>query len=460
MTYSDLQPCRVHIIAVGGAVMHNVALALHRAGWQVSGSDDEIFEPSKSRLAQAGILPAQFGWFPENLTSDIELVVLGMHAKGDNPELLRAQQLGLKIVSFPEFFALNSLNKQRVAIAGSHGKTTTTSMVLHVLRTLGKDFDFLVGASIPDFDLMVRISTAAPVLVVEADEYLTSPIDSRPKFIWYKPHISVITGIAWDHMNVFPTEEIYQQQFRLFLDTHPDGATVVFCEDDAALVRLVEPYGARLNLVPYRALPYEVERNQVVLTTPYGRYPLSFFGRHNLSNAAAAREVCARLGIAAGDFYRAISTFRGAKMRLETVAETESLTIIRDFAHAPSKVAASAAAARERYPDRKLVCAVELHTFSSLSHDFLPQYAGSLDPADAAVVFFDPHAVELKRLTPLDPDWIVRCFNRPGLTVARNRAELEQWLRAQIEPGTTLLAMSSGSWGGLDLKSLAHQNTA
>lgn len=450
------KPKKIHLIAIGGAVMHNLALALRNSGHTVQGSDDEIREPSRSRLAAAGLLPEKLGWDPQRLNSSIDLVILGMHAHADNPELQRAQELGLRILSFPELMYQTAITKQRVAIAGSHGKTTTTSMILHVLRSSGRTFDFLVGASIDGFDVMVRVSESAPLLVVEADEYLSSAIDRRPKCFFYRPHISVITGIAWDHMNVFPTKQLYEEQFREFLDTHVEGATVFYSANDAALTSMMnEPKSRRrLELVPYEAHPYRTGEQRTQLLTPAGPIEVPIFGAHNMRNLSAARLVCQKLGVSDAEFYGAMQNFRGAKLRLEIVRDTDRFVCIRDFAHAPSKVRASTEAVREQYADRKLVVCFELHTFSSLNKEFLPQYKGSLAQADAALVYFDPHVVALKRLEAIEPEEIRRHFGMPQLTVVTKREDVEAFIRDNVHGRSALLMMSSGNFGGIDFDAL------
>lgn len=445
---------RVHLIAIGGAVMHNLALALHRAGWAVSGSDDEIFEPSKGRLQKAGLLPPHHGWFPGQLSGELDLVILGMHAKNDNPELARAQELGLKVVSFPEFFALNSKKKRRIAIAGSHGKTTTTSMVLHVLRQASVKTSFLVGSMVEGFDLMVNVDEDTENLIVEADEYLSSPIDSRPKFLWYTPHISVITGMAWDHINAFKTEVIYKDQFREFIRHHESGATIFYDQTDAALVGLINEFGARFDFIPYGPHPYSVSNGRTIINTPIGPISMEVFGTHNMSNLNAALHVCRMLGVSFEVFYRAIATFRGARSRLEKIWDSAHLTVLRDFAHAPSKVRASVAAVKEQFQGRKIITCLELHTFSSLNAEFLPQYEGSLSPADQALVFFDPNVVELKRLTPLTSEMIRSGFDRSDTAVVNSRSAVEKWISEVVNEPTVILMMSSGSWGGLDIPQL------
>jgi UDP-N-acetylmuramate: L-alanyl-gamma-D-glutamyl-meso-diaminopimelate ligase len=454
---------RIHFIAIGGAVMHNMAIALHNKGHRVSGSDDEIFEPAHSNLERHGLLPEKQGWFADKITSDIDAVILGMHAKNDNPELEKATALGLKIFSFPEYLYEHSKQKTRVVIAGSHGKTTITSMVMHVLRQVGKDFDYLVGAKVEGFDVMVRL-TDAPIMVIEGDEYLTSPTDPRPKFLHYHPHIALISGIAWDHINVFPTWEGYKQQFELFIESIAKEGTLIHCADDEVLQEVVSRCSAN-NICPEKVLPYHESPSKIENGTTFllpsdenkAEIPLRIFGRHNLQNLAGALLVCRELGISDIDFYNAISTFTGAARRLECIAQNDTTVVYKDFAHAPSKVAATVAAIQNQYPDRRLVAVLELHTFSSLSKHFLGHYRHSLDPADIAVVFYSHHALELKKLPPITPQEVIDGFGRDDLKVFTEADKLQEFLLSQNWAGSNLLMMSSGSFDGMDLHALARQ---
>ncbi|MBO4599172.1 MAG: peptidoglycan synthetase, partial [Bacteroidales bacterium] len=398
---------RVHFIAIGGSAMHNLAIALHLKGYNVTGSDDEIFDPAKSRLQRYGLLPDGYGWYPERITPDLDAIVLGMHARADNPELLRAQELGLKIYSYPEYLYEQSKNKTRVVIGGSHGKTTTTAMILHVLQHCGLEADYMVGAQLEGFEVMVRLSHTAKVMVIEGDEYLTSPIDRRPKFHLYKPHVAIITGIEWDHINVFPTFEIYKDQFAQFVNLIEPGGRLIYCNDDAE-VRDVALKNSRTDIVklPYDVPPHEVVEGITYLDTAHGRVPLRVFGRHNLLNLTAARYACNALGISDSQFDEAIRSFGGASKRLELVKKSGSCAVYKDFAHAPSKLRATIAAMKEQYPDRRLVACMELHTFSSLTAEFLKQYAGTMDKADVPMVYYSQHALQLKKLPNLDPEQV------------------------------------------------------
>ena len=388
----------VHFIAIGGSAMHNLAIALHNKGYIVTGSDDTIFEPSKTRLEAKGLLPETFGWFPNKITQDLDAIVLGMHAKVDNPELLKAQELGLKIYSYPEFLYEQSKHKTRVVIGGSHGKTTITSMILHVMHYHNRDVDFMVGAQLEGFDVMVKLTEDNDFIVLEGDEYLSSPIDRRPKFHLYKPNIALLSGIAWDHINVFPTYENYVEQFRIFVDSIVKGGSITYNEEDAEVKRVVEASENTIRKLPYHTPEYKVVNGETLLETPEGSLPIEVFGKHNLNNLAGAKWICQHMGIDQDDFYEAIASFKGASKRLEKIAENKTSVAYKDFAHSPSKVEATTNAVKEQYQNRTLVACLELHTYSSLNTEFLKEYKGTLDAADVAVVFYSPHAVEIKKL--------------------------------------------------------------
>ncbi|WP_426429489.1 UDP-N-acetylmuramate--L-alanine ligase [Winogradskyella sp. HB-48] len=440
----------VHFIAIGGAAMHNLALALHNKGYKVTGSDDEIFNPSKSRLEAKGLLPETFGWFPEKITSDLDAVVLGMHAKADNPELLKAQELGLKIYSYPEFLYEQSKNKTRVVIGGSHGKTTITSMILHVMHYHDRDVDYMVGAQLEGFDVMVKLTEDNDFIVLEGDEYLSSPIDRRPKFHLYKPNIALLSGIAWDHINVFPTYENYVEQFKIFVDSIVLGGSINYNEEDEDLKRIVEASENQIRKIPYRTPEYTVVDGETLLETPEGPMPIEIFGAHNLNNLAGAKWICQHMGIDEDDFYEAIATFKGASKRLEKIAETSKSVAYKDFAHSPSKVEATTKAVKAQYRDRTLVACLELHTYSSLNAEFLKEYKGALDAADVAVVFYSPHAVEIKKLEKVTHEQIADAFERDDLIIYTNPADFKDFLFSQNFENKSLLLMSSGNYGGLD----------
>ncbi len=447
---------RIHFIAIGGSAMHNLAIALHNKGEEVTGSDDEIFDPSKSRLAAKGLLPEKYGWFPEKITANIDAVILGMHAKADNPELLKAKDLGLKIFSYPEFLYEQSKNKTRVVIGGSHGKTTITSMILHVMHYHGKDVDYMVGAQLEGFDVMVKLTNDNDFIVLEGDEYLSSPIDRRPKFHLYKPNIALLSGIAWDHINVFPTYENYVEQFEIFLNEITNGGAIIYNEEDPEVKRVVEASQATIKKYPYRTPSYTIEEGETLLDTPEGPMPIEVFGKHNLNNLEGARWICQLMGVDAEDFYEAIATFKGASKRLEMIAENKTSVAYKDFAHSPSKVKATTEAVKNQFPERKLIACLELHTYSSLNPEFLQEYKGTLDAADSAVVFYSPHAVLIKQLEEIKSEQIDHAFGREDLMVFTNPADFKTYLYSQDFENTSLLLMSSGNYGGLDFNEVKN----
>ena len=430
--------------------MHNLALALQAKGDLITGSDDAIFEPSRSRLEKAGLLPSEMGWFPEKIDSSLDAIILGMHAKADNPELLKAQELGLTIYSYPEFLYEHAKNKTRVVIGGSHGKTTITSMILHVLKYHQMEVDFMVGAQLEGFDRMVHLTAENEIIILEGDEYLSSPIDLRPKFHLYRANIALISGIAWDHINVFPTYENYVGQFSTFLDTMVKGGTIVYNEEDPEVKRVVEQSLNQVKKYPYGTPDFRIEDGMTLLETPEGEIPLEVFGQHNLQNLEGARAICFHLGVGEEEFYEAIADFKGASKRLEKIGENESTVIYKDFAHSPSKVEATTRAVKEQYPDRTLLACLELHTYSSLNQNFLKEYKGTLDPADEALVFYSPHAVEIKRIEEIGKEEIERAFERKDLLIYTEPASFKSFLFSQDLNDKVVLLMSSGNYGGLD----------
>ncbi|MCS7018287.1 MAG: Mur ligase family protein [Cytophagales bacterium] len=448
---------KIHFTAIGGSVMHNLAVALKLKGYQVSGSDDEIYEPSRSRLAAYGILPPQEGWFPEKITPDLDAVILGMHARKDNPELLRAQQLGIKVYSYPEYVYQQSRHKERVVIAGSHGKTTTTAMVMHVLNFHNKKFDYMVGAMVPGFESTVRLTEDAPVIIIEGDEYLSSPIDLVPKFLHYKHHIGLITGIAWDHINVYPVFDDYVRQFEQFAVQTPKAGTLIYCEEDdlATIVSTSNQMRSDVNLIAYGTHKHEICDGKTLLHTPHhGKVPVAVFGKHNMQNISGAKIICNRLGISDKKFYEAIQSFKGAAKRMELLGQNAHTTVYRDFAHAPSKIEATIRALKEQFPHRKLVACAELHTYSSLSKHFLPQYKHTMQAADEAIVCYSPKTLEIKRMEPIDELTIQECFDHPNLRVFTNGSDLCRYLLAQQWQNKNLLLMSSGTFDQIDLAQL------
>jgi UDP-N-acetylmuramate: L-alanyl-gamma-D-glutamyl-meso-diaminopimelate ligase len=441
---------RTHFIAIGGAAMHNLALALHNKGYKVTGSDDAIFEPSKSRLDIKGLLPNEMGWFPKKITSDIDAIILGMHAKANNPELLKAQELGLKIYSYPEFLYEQSKDKTRVVIGGSHGKTTITSMILHVMHYHNVEVDYMVGAQLEGFDTMVHLTEDNDFIVLEGDEYLSSPMDLRPKFHLYQPNIALLSGIAWDHINVFPTFDNYVEQFRIFTNQITKGGILVYNEEDATVKQVAEDTENQIRRIPYLTPEYSVENGVTLLETPDGLMPIEVFGAHNLNNLAGAKWICQNMGIDEADFYEAIATFKGASKRLEKIAEGNGKVAYKDFAHSPSKVAATTKAVKNQYSDRKLIACLELHTYSSLNAEFLKEYEGALDSADVAVVFYSPDAVKIKQLEEVTYDQIAQSFKRDDLIIYTNPTEFKDFLFSQNFDNSALLLMSSGNYGGLN----------
>jgi UDP-N-acetylmuramate: L-alanyl-gamma-D-glutamyl-meso-diaminopimelate ligase len=441
---------RTHFIAIGGAAMHNLALALHNKGYQVTGSDDAIFEPSKSRLEKKGLLPIEMGWFPEKITQDIEAIILGMHAKEDNPELLKAKELGLKIYSYPEFLYEQSKNKTRVVIGGSHGKTTITSMILHIMHYHNIEVDYMVGAQLEGFDTMVHLTETNDFIVLEGDEYLSSPIDRRPKFHLYQPNIALLSGIAWDHINVFPTFENYVEQFEIFVNQITKGGILVYNEEDETVKKVAEETTNTIRRLPYATPSYSVEDGTTLLGTPEGPMPIEVFGAHNLNNLAGAKWICQNMGVDEADFYEAIASFKGASKRLEKIAEGKGKVAYKDFAHSPSKVSATTKAVKNQYPDRKLIACLELHTYSSLNAEFLKEYQNALDAADVAVVFYSPDAVKIKQLEEVTYDQIAQSFQREDLIIYTNPADFKNFLFSQDFDNSALLLMSSGNYGGLN----------
>ncbi|MBU3681455.1 MAG: peptidoglycan synthetase [Flavobacterium sp.] len=447
---------RTHFIAIGGAAMHNLALALHFKGYQVTGSDDAVFEPSKSRLQKQGLLPEQLGWFPEKITADIQAIILGMHAKADNPELLRAKELGLKIYSYPEFLYEQSKNKTRVVIGGSHGKTTITSMILHVMHYHNIEVDYMVGAQLEGFDTMVHLTESNDFIVLEGDEYLSSPIDRRPKFHLYQPNIALISGIAWDHINVFPTFENYVAQFEEFIAKITPGGILVYNAEDSEVKRVAESATNPIRKMPYETPAYQVADGVTLLETPEGLMPIEVFGAHNLNNLAGAKWICQNMGVDEADFYEAIATFKGASKRLEKIAEGPTKVAYKDFAHSPSKVAATTKAVKEQYPNRKVIACLELHTYSSLNAEFLKEYQGALDYADVAVVFYSPDAVKIKQLDEVSYEQIAQSFQRNDLVIYTNPQAFQDYLFNLDFANSALLLMSSGNYGGLNFDALKN----
>lgn len=446
----------LHFIAIGGSAMHNLALALHHKGYKVTGSDDAIFEPSKSRLDKFGLLPPECGWFPDKITTNLDAVILGMHAKENNPELLKAKELNLPIYSYPEFLYEQSKNKTRVVIGGSHGKTTITSMVLHVMHYHDKEVDYMVGAQLEGFDTMVNLTEDNDFIVLEGDEYLSSPIDKRPKFHLYKPNIALLSGIAWDHINVFPTYDNYLEQFKIFVDSIISGGVIVFNEEDKDLKEVVSNSENQIRKHAYVTPEYRVENGITILDTPEGELPIEIFGAHNLNNLAGAKWICQHMGIDEDDFYEAISTFKGASKRLEQIVASDRTVVFKDFAHSPSKVSATTKAVKDQFVDKEVIACLELHTYSSLTPEFLKQYKDSLNPANKAVVFFSPEALALKKLNPISKEQIITAFGREDLIVYTNAIEFQNYLETLDYNNKAVLLMSSGNYGGLNFDDIKN----
>lgn len=447
---------KVHLIAIGGSAMHNLAIALGDKGYLVSGSDDEIFEPSKSRLAKKELLPTSLGWDAARIHADLDAVIVGMHARADNPELLKAQELGLKIYSYPEYIFEQTKDKKRIVIGGSHGKTTITSMLLHVFKQNGIACDFMVGAQLAGFDCMVKLTEDAEYVILEGDEYLSSPIDLRPKFHLYKPHIALISGIAWDHINVFPTFQNYIHQFDVFIDCiEPDGA-LIYANEDPEVVKLAQkPRHRNLQTLGYGPHPNKVENGVTYLETSMGWLPIRVFGHHNLQNLNGAMQICRMVGISDEGFYSAIGSFEGASKRLEIVARRNQGIVFKDFAHSPSKLKATSSAVKRQFPQHRIVACMELHTFSSLNYAFLEQYAHSMDEPDVAIVYFNPHTIAHKRLDPISVDDVKKAFQREDLIVLTDASLVEMILMESDWEKTHLLWMTSGNFDGLDIADLA-----
>jgi len=448
---------RVHFIAVGGAVMHNLAIALHKKGYVVTGSDDEIFEPSRSRLLKYGLLPAKEGWNAAYITRDLESVILGMHAKADNPELIRARELGIKIMSFPEYLYEQTKNKKRIVVAGSHGKTTTTAIIMHVFKFLGIKFDYMVGSSIDGYETMVGLSDESQIAVLEGDEYLTSALDTRPKFHLYRPDIGVLNGIAWDHMNVFPTFENYVEQFRIYIEKINEKGILIYFDGDPEVRKLALASDTKIKKIPYKIHGYFQNKTGFYAATHNRVIPLKFFGEHNMQNLSAAKEACLAAGIAEDDFYGAVQSFEGTSKRLQKLKENENGIVYFDFAHSPSKVQATVEAIASRYPGRNIVACLELHTYSSLNIDFLPQYRGTLDKATFPFVYFNPHAIRIKKLHPLSTDEVKKAFGGVKISVYDNSVEMFSFIQKQNFKNAVYLFMSSGDFDGSDLQILAEK---
>lgn len=446
----------IHFIAIGGSIMHSLAICLHKMGYQVSGSDDEIFDPAKSSLAEFDLLPLKYGWYPEKITKNLDFVILGMHAKPDNPEYIKAKEMGVNVLSFPEYIYEASKNKQRIVIAGSHGKTSITSMVMHVLKNIGKSFDYMVGAKIDGFTDQVKITSEAPIIIIEGDEYLTSLEDRRPKFLNYFHHIAVISGIAWDHINVYPNYNDYVHQFELLADITPRSGKLIYYKNDQTLKNICIKERDDVTTIPYEEHPHKIRDGKTILIDNDKQYPIEIFGNHNIVNLSAALQVCLKLGVDKVQFYNAIQSFKGAARRLELVKKNENSAIYKDFAHAPSKVKATTESMKNQFPNRKLIACLELHTYSSLNKGFLPHYENSLAIADTALVYYNPKTLEIKRLEPISENEIKNAF-KSEIQVYTDSNKLKEKLENLNLENATLLMMSSGNFNNLNLSLLADK---
>lgn len=446
---------KVHFIAIGGSAMHNLAIALKLKGYDVTGSDDEIFEPARGRLKKYGILPLDEGWDASRITSDLDAVILGMHARQDNPELASARELGIKIYSYPEYLYEASKDKIRVVIAGSHGKTTITAMVLHVLQIAGIQVDYMVGAQLEGFEVMVKLTNDSKYIILEGDEYLSSTLDPRPKFHLYRPHIALLSGIAWDHMNVFPTFDNYVNQFEQFINLIEPKGSLIYCFSDPVVKRISRKARKDVILIPYGDLTYRIHNQKVYILSGEQETPLMVFGRHNVQNTQGAWKICRKIGVDDETFLKAISSFTGASKRLQLLKKNKDSAVYKDFAHSPSKLKATVEAIKELYPERELIACLELHTFSSLNKEFLPQYRGCMDLADKPIVYFSHHALALKRLPELSAEEVKKAFSDDRLTIYNDSGKMQEDLLSMDYRNKNLLLMSSGNFDGLNMEELA-----
>lgn len=448
---------RVHFIAIGGSVMHNLAISLASSGYIVTGSDDEIHDPSGERLKSAGLLPETNGWFPDKITTDLDAIIVGMHAKIDNPELLKAKELNLKIYSFPEFVYANSVNKQRIVISGSHGKTTITSMIMHALKSAGYEFDYLVGARVNGFERNVHLTKDNPFIIIEGDEYFASPLDPRPKFLIYDPHILVVSGVSWDHINVFPTEEDYVEPFVKLIGSLSKAAACIYNKEDKTVRDLVNKLTDKElhSVYPYYTPSYKVNKSGISeIKLENRKFPIKLIGRHNASNIAAAWEVCKLLALSFEEFIAAISVYEGAAMRLQKIYEDDHTVVIRDFAHAPSKVIASVEAVAEHYKDHNVIACLELHTYSSLNKAYLSRYSNSLKKIKNKLVLVSNKTLQLKKLPNISALDIRKAFQDNGIRFVQNKIEMLTSLKSMLKKRDVILLMSSGNFEGLDVKEL------
>ena len=445
---------KVHFIAIGGSVMHNLAITLKQLGYEVSGSDDKIYDPSKSRLEKQNLLPDKLGWNPNTIDEEIDFIVLGMHAKKENPELIRALELGCKIYSYPELIYEFSKTKTRIVIGGSHGKTTVTAMILHVLSFYNINIDYLLGAQIEGFEKMVNLTKSNEFILIEGDEYLSSPIDKSPKFHKYNSNIAVITGIAWDHINVFPSFENYVSQFEKFIESITDGGVLVFNSNDDLVTKIVNSSTKSIRKIQYSTVDHELINGTTYIKTSEGNIPLEVFGDHNLSNLCAAKQICSLLGVFDDEFYAAIANFKGASNRLETIYRDNFKIIIKDFAHSPSKLKASIDAVKKQFLNKNIIAVYELHTFSSFSKDFINEYYGTLSNADIKIIYYDKDVSGKRSEIEIDDKIIKVAFGSNDLKVISSKNILVKNILDNSFNNSVLLLMSSGNFSSLNVNSL------
>ena len=445
----------VHFIAIGGSAMHNLAIALSRKNYNVSGSDDEIFEPSASRLKKQGIFPSQIGWDTNNIHEKLDAIIVGMHAKEDNPELLKARSMGIPVFSYPEYLYEQSKDKIRVVIGGSHGKTSITAMILHAISVVGLDVDYMVGAQLEGYDCMVKLSDTAKIMILEGDEYLSSPIDRRPKFHLYHPSIALISGIAWDHINVFPTFENYVSQFDVFCQKIEGQGVLIYNQEDEIVNQLGIKYSHKLNSIAYSTPNYSTNETGTEIELEGKKYVFQIFGAHNMQNLMGAMEVCKQIGVSNHEFLSALQSFKGAGKRLQKVVEKNGFVMFKDFAHSPSKLKATTSAVKEQFKEKQVVACMELHTFSSLNKEFLPLYNGAMKHADRAIVYFNTNVVMHKRLPAISVEEVKNAFGGE-VEVYNSTEEVLQIVQNINVNDSILLMMSSGNFDGVDYELLGQ----
>jgi UDP-N-acetylmuramate: L-alanyl-gamma-D-glutamyl-meso-diaminopimelate ligase len=436
--------------------MHNLAIALSRKNYNVSGSDDEIFEPSATRLKKQGVFPSQIGWNTDNIHDGLDAIIVGMHAREDNPELLKARLMGIPVYSYPEYLFEQSKDKIRVVIGGSHGKTSITAMILHAISVVGLDVDYMVGAQLEGYDCMVKLSDTAKIMILEGDEYLSSPIDRRPKFHLYHPSIALISGIAWDHINVFPTFENYVFQFDVFCQKIEKFGVLIYNQEDDVVKQLGTKYSNKLNSIAYSTPNYSTNINGTEIEFEGKKYVFQIFGAHNMQNLMGAMEICKQIGVSNDEFLSALQSFKGAGKRLQKVAEKNGFVMFKDFAHSPSKLKATTSAVKEQFKEKQVVACMELHTFSSLNKEFLPLYHGAMKHADRAIVYFNPDVVKHKRLPAISVEEVKIAFG-DNVEVYNLTEEVLHIVKNINVNDSILLMMSSGNFDGVDYELLGEE---